>query len=266
MNDKTKPVSDPKEAARDVVEKAGRQYFRPEHLAAAQERIGTLMEAANALDMPVRFEFDTGSPIPEGHGLAIIPVTKRDPEAKKNVKVGIAFALLPDPDSILLKEPRAADFVRSTLTDALVNRVANAVRPKTDGSTAATVPTTLDDFITSASDGMAGFNSIASAWISRLRKKKFRTLTKETFRQVLSSAAAAEQQFPTVPQYKWEGLLDRMIAQLEADPDNEPGILRVWRANRNQVEVEDVDFDLDELDELMDEEAGEDTNSTEASA
>ena len=69
-------------------------------------------------------------------------------------------------------------------------------------------------------------------------------------KQTLASAAFAEQTFPKIQQSVWEGLLNKMIAAAQA-VTKEAGIITTWLETRDAVEFETSEFELDDLDSLI---------------
>ena len=91
------------------------------------------------------------------------------------------------------------------------------------------------------------YRKLATAYVKVLKKKGLTYITESILRQILQSAAFAEQQFPTIDQSKWEQILDSMVARAEAD-DLAPGMLNEWRKSRDSAELVDSDIDLSDID------------------
>lgn len=233
-----------------TVDEIRRAYYAPSQQDEINSAVEYAQQAAANDNIPLSFNFDPNEALPDGYGIATIPVTQRR-EGSGNVPIGVYIAAIPDPDTIAASE-QGANWARDAVVNALLNKFANAVRPRGDNQgLPESAPFTVEDFITSASrdQGLAFFREVGGDYVKALKKMGLRIMNLALFRQVLSSAPFAEQQFPNIDQSKWEGILDKMIAKARNE-GKDPGILTVWREQRDNTEINVQDFDLDELDEL----------------
>lgn len=228
----------------DDIKKA---YFASDKLADAQTAINSANEIAEALDLEVVYNFDVEKEFPEGYGIALIPIAKRVNNA--NVTLGVAIAAVPDVATVAAHDNGQA-FITDAVIGNMIAKLANAVRPRgNDGDTAASIPFSVEDFITSnrAEGVLVAYRKFASAYVKVLKKKGLKFITETILRQVLQSAAFAEQQFPKVPQEKWVQILDSMMARATAE-GVAVGMLADWKASRDSAELKDDDIDLSDLD------------------
>ena len=235
------------------VQDVRREYYEPtaESFAKAQAAIDAWTTAFIAANLPVRYSWDTNNELPAGYGLALVPQTKRTGD-KGNEVIGLYIFAVPDPATVLQHE-RGQQWARETMVDRLVNRAASAVRPR-DGSAPVTVPYSVEDFIIPASrdQGLAYFREVAKDVLDGLKKLGFspKHLNVALLRQILASAAYAQQQFPNIAQTKWEHVLRTLIAKADRD-GKDAGIVRVWLDTRNAVDIEAQDFDDSALDSIL---------------
>jgi hypothetical protein len=246
MQDETKQ-EDPREKLQSVK----RDYFPPSDLEKAQTAVGAVLEICQAVKIAPVYNFDVNADFPDGYGLAVLPIKSRD-ATRGNVVTGMAIVALPDPNTVA-EHDKGADYIRAAVIDSFLAKAANAVRPRSDGSTAASVPYTVEDFITSqkTAESLAAFRELAKGYVKALKKKGLSIMTPAILRQILSSAQFAEQQFPHIAKEKWSGLLDKMIAKAQAK-GLDVGIMDFWKQTRETVDVKMGDFELDALDGLMD--------------
>ena len=233
----------------NLTEVVKKQYWPVSQLEAAQPAIGKVIEAVQSVNGTLTFNFDTEKELPEGYGMAIVPISKKDKESGKMVTMGACIAAIPDYDAVV-SDPDGAKFARTAVEDKFIAKVANAVRPRSDGSVASSVPFSLHDFITSnRPEGVyVAYRKLASAYVKLLKKQGLKLMTDSILRMVLESKAFAEAQFPKVPQKSWEGLLDAMIAKARAE-GMEPGAMIEWRATRDNAGMPvDEETDLSDLD------------------
>ena len=224
-------------------------YFTSAQLNDAQTEIEKVNAIAEEHGLDMIFNFDTEKEFPAGYGIAIVPVAKRDKQAEKNVVVGVAVAAIPDLETVAASENGNA-FIVKAVSGNMIAKLANAVRPRGEsGESAASVPFTVEDFITSnRPEGLLeAYREYQSAYVKVLKKKGLKFITDSILRQVLQSAAFAEQQFPSVPQDKWEQILDSMIARAKKE-GIAPGMLTEWRETRDSATLSDRDVDLSDLD------------------
>ena len=224
-----------------------KEYFPSGKLADAQLAIEKVNKIADEHGLGMVFNFDTDAEFPAGYGIAIVPVTKNS--GGKNVTVSVAVAAIPDMETIQAEEG-GQQFINKSVIASMIAKLSNAVRPRGEtGETAASIPYSVADFITSnRPEGvLLAYRKLATAYVKVLRKKGLTYITDSILRQILQSAAFAEQQFPTIEQSKWEQILDSMVARAEAD-DLAPGMLNEWRKSRDSAELVDSDIDLSDID------------------
>ncbi len=221
-------------------------YFGPDELATAGEYLNQV--AAN-YDKISR-NFDPEKDFPAGYGLSIVPISKRTNEG--NVTIGVAVAAIPDPTTVAEHE-KGGDFIRQAVLDSFMAKVANSVRPRADGSTAGTMPFSVEDFIERRGGGasLKAYTEIAPTFVKALRQKGLKFITASMLRQVLQSKAFAEAQFEKIAQNVWEKILDSMV-QHASKKGLDPAVLVNWRETRDQVEVPEMDeLDLEDLGDLV---------------
>ena len=224
-----------------------KEYYPSGKLADAQLAIEKVNKIADEHELGMVFNFDTDAEFPNGYGIAIVPVTKNT--GGKNVTVSVAVAAIPDLETIQAEEG-GQQFINKSVISSMIAKLANAVRPRGEtGETAASIPFSVADFITSnRPEGvLLAYRKLATAYVKVLKKKGLTYITESILRQILQSAAFAEQQFPTIDQSKWEQILDSMVARAEAD-DLAPGMLNEWRKSRDSAELVDSDIDLSDID------------------
>jgi hypothetical protein len=146
MQDETKQ-EDPREKLQSVK----RDYFPPSDLEKAQTAVGAVLEICQAVKIAPVYNFDVNADFPDGYGLAVLPIKSRD-ATRGNVVTGMAIVALPDPNTVA-EHDKGADYIRAAVIDSFLAKAANAVRPRSDGSTAASVPYTVEDFIISRIQG-----------------------------------------------------------------------------------------------------------------
>lgn len=227
-------------------------YFGPAELDKAQAAIDAVITICNANDADVKYNFDPESEFPDGYGIAIFPVTKRG--ANGNETIGACIGAVPSPELIAESEG-GADYIQSAILSNVVAKLRNAVRPRSTGTAAASVPFTVTDFITSSRGGetLATFKKLSGLFVKALKKKGVTFMTNQLLRQTLQSSAFAEEQFPKFPQTAWTGVLNAMIVKAKAEK-LDPSILENWLETRDNVEltVQDIDlsnFALDDIDD-----------------
>jgi len=226
-----------------------REYFSPSELNKAQERLSEVMVVAeDNATAPIR-NFDPEKDFPNGYGLYIHPITQRGTDG--NETIGIAVAALPDPETIANAEG-GSDYIRKVILDAEIAKLANSVRPRSDNSVAASIPFSIQDFITSSRGGesMATFRKLASIYVAALKKKGIRHMTNVLLRQIFQSSAFAESQFPKIPQESWVKVINSMIGKADAEK-LETSVLVNWRETRDQAEMAVDEIDLEGFGELV---------------
>lgn len=229
-----------------------RAYYAPEQQEAAVAAVAMAQEIAEANNLPVVFNWDTDAALPEGYGVATLPITQRR-EGVGTVTIGLAIAGVPDPTLCMAHEKGEA-WARSVLESALLNKLASAARQGRDGDGPLTLPYSVEDFIVSARGGDSGltfFRENVKHFVDGINLKLKRKIMNATLlRQVLASAKFAEHQFPTIGQDAWERVLDVMLA-LAAKNGAEPGIVAVWRKTRNETDLAVADFSVDDIDDAF---------------
>lgn len=240
-------VDEVTEEAKTKVDDIKKQYFPSGKLADAQLAIEKANATAEEHDLGMVFNFDPEVEFPVGYGIALVPVTKNI--GGKNTTISIAVAAIPDLETVAAFEG-GSQFIAKSVVSSMIAKLANAVRPRGEtGETAASIPYSVADFITSnRPEGvLLAYRKLASAYVKVLKKKGLLYITESILRQILQSAAFAEQQFPTIDQEKWEQILDSMIIRAEAD-DLVPGMLVEWRKTRDSAELVDANIDLSDID------------------
>jgi len=229
----------------DVVSKS----FDSSNLQSAQAYIGKVVEACQADNVEPVFNFDTAEELPEGFGLSVIPLTERV-AGKGNVTKGICIAAVPSVDTIL-STSGGDTWVIKQINAILTRAIKAGATPSEDGSMTS-IPFAVNDFITSTrTSALAAFNAIATLYVKALKDKGLKFINKGLLRQVLASAAFAEQQFPRIDQANWELVIKSMTAHA-AKEGLEAGILSHWMKTRNEVEVDTADIDLSDIDNILD--------------
>lgn len=214
-------------------------------------QVETVAKAAKSF----RTNFDAEQDgIPEGYGLLILPISKRGTDG--NETIGAAIVAVPtlattagysvDGNSV------GEDFIQDAVLAAFSVKVANAVRPRADGTVAGSIPRTLADFLESRKrgEGFKTYTAIASDMVKALKEKGLKNITTSMLRQCLSSKQAAESFYRTVSQDKWVKILDAMIG-LAAKRSLDPAILIDWKNTRDEAELEAVDLNFDDIADLV---------------
>ncbi len=234
-----------------TMENVEKRYFAPDQLEDAQTYLGKVTNVCP--DGAIKRNFDPEEVFPDGYGLAVVPISKRSLEkGGGNISIGIVVAAIPDPASVANHE-KGGEFIRSAITDVFMAKVANSCRPRPDGTTATTIPFTIEDFIESrrGRESLKAFTEVASAFVKALRKKGIIYMTPGLLRQTLQSKAFAATQFEKINQDAWQKVLDAMIVKAKA-AGHDPAILVNWKDTRDSVEVVEIeDLDLDDLDSLV---------------
>ena len=237
------------ESDKFTMENVEKRYFAPDQLEDAQTYLGKVTNVCP--DGTIKRNFNPEETFPDGYGLAVVPISKRV-EGKGNVSIGVVVAAIPDPASVANHE-KGGEFIRSAITDVFMSKVANSCRPRPDGTTATTIPFSIEDFIESrrGRESLKAFTEVASAFVKALRKKGIKYMTPGLLRQTLQSKAFAATQFEKINQNAWQKVLDAMIVKAKA-AGHDPAILVNWKDTRDSVEVVEIeDLDLDDLDSLV---------------
>lgn len=225
-----------------------RRYFAPDHLQDANEYINEAIAICENEGVQPIMNFDADADFPDGYGLAVIPITKRVAE-QGNVTIGISVDAVPSFD-LVMDDEQGAEYVRKLVQADFLRQIATASKPREDGQLTS-IPFKLLDFVTSTrKGGLEAFNAVASIFVTVLKKKKLKFMTKVLLRQILSSASFAEQQYPNIDQQSWVTVLNAMIAQNKKN-GIEAGVLQHWIDTRDEVEVTEQDIDLSDLGDLL---------------
>lgn len=226
-------------------------YYPPDQRDAAQEYMNKVLAVAPEKSVRNNFPENDVSNIGNDYGLAIIPVgaTIKD---KGRVTKSVLFAAIPSFEAIVDNE-KGEEFIRDTVTDACLSKVANAARQPNNR----TLPYEIRDFFErrKMSESLETYNLLQKPIVKNLKDQGFHGMTKAFLRQCLSSAKIAEQAFPKVSQENWEKLLALFMKRAESyvDPETEqpkpldPEIFKDWLAHRAEEEeessvLETVDF------------------------
>lgn len=233
-------------AATPTLDDISKQYFSPADLgkpetAATLNKVGSIL--ASLGKTPV-MNFDPAKGPAAGFGVAVLPITERQ-ENRGNVVKAIGICQIPDPVTIANSEG-GAEFINTSILRSVMARIMSALR-----TSAASLPATVTDFITVArGEGLETFRELAPAFVKVLKSKGFTIMNAQTLRQVFSSKAFAEEQFPKVSQDKWVFLIDLMISKA-AEAKLSPAILEHWKTTRDQTMVAiGDDFDLEAFKDL----------------
>jgi len=233
------------------IEDLNRAYFAPDNKEAGGIAVEKARAIARACELEVSYNWDAENEpkLPDGYGVAIIPIPERRDGG--NVIIGLHIAGIPSPSTIL-KEEAGQTWAEAALVKVLINKYANAVRPKAGIVNPPTAPFTINDFIISATreSGLAFFREIQAVFVQALKKKGLKLMNTALLKQVLASSQFAEQTFPKITQEIWEGLIKRMIARAESTGVN-PGIVKTWLETRASVAFDTADFGLDDIDALI---------------
>lgn len=226
-----------------------RVYFAPSQLGsdAARETFAKI----TALDAPMRSNFDMNAEMPEGYGIFIIPISQRQNGETQNT--GIALFAVPDMDAVALKSEAGMNFIRASYMSALAVKIANSVRPRKDGSTAASIPYAQEDFFESmrgSGESLKTFNTLAPDVVKTLRARGLSRITAPQLRSVLQSKTFAEATFPKVDQAVWVKLLVLMI-NIANQKNLSTDLLVNWQRTRDEATPDEETLDLSALDGLM---------------
>lgn len=224
-----------------------KQYFDSKKIDAAQDAIGIVSAIAEEHGLKMVFNFDLEATFPEGYGIAIAPISKR--EKSTNHVLGVAIAAIPDVATVQEVEG-GMQFVHDCAITSMIAKLSNSVRPRGDsGETAASIPFSVQDFITTnRPDGvLLSFRALAPLYVKMLKKKGLKLITESILRQCLQSSAFAEQQFSKIGQDKWIKILTSMIATAEKE-GLAAGMLLEWQKTRDSATLQDDDVDLSDLD------------------
>lgn len=245
------PASAPDETEENefTLEDVQKRYFAPDQLGDAQSVISKIV--AIAKEGQLKRNFDPDADFPDGYGFAIIPLAQRV-TGKGNVTIGVALAAIPDPEIVGAHE-KGAEFIRSAIVDVFMAKVANACRPRADGTTAPSIPYEITDFLESrrGRENLKAFSEIAPLFVKALRQKGIKYMTAQLLRQTLQSKQFAETQFEKIPQEAWQKVLDGMVVKAKKE-GHDPAILVSWKETRDTTEVADIgDLTVEDFDNLI---------------
>ena len=240
--------AEPETEAEFSLDDVKKTYFAPSKL---EEGNVFLQRVLNAGITPI-FNFKPDEDFPqESHGMLVAPISKRVDQ--KNVTQGIVVAAIPVLEAIIQHGEKGEAFVRDAILDTCFAKVANAVRPRDDGTSASHVPFSIEDFIESkrGSDALKAFAKLAPKFVKALKQMGLKLMTSQVLKHVLESSDNASQQFPKMKQEAWEHLLDKMIATAKLE-QLDPTLFQNWRNNRNETTgMSEMDLDLSDI-EIVD--------------
>lgn len=225
-----------------------RCYFAPDVL--ASEAMPYLEKIESLNDVKITRNFDPEKEFPENYGLGIVPITKRSDTGKGNVTIGVCVAAIPDV-SLVAEHDKGSEFIRNTVHAFFLTKIANAARPKNDGTSAGSLPFSLDSFLEKREkgEGLKTFTALAPDMVKSLRKRGLKLMTAFILRQVLSSKAFAETQFPKIEQESWLHVIDVMI-KAAREKKLDPQVFITWKETRDSATAEEEEFDLTDLGDL----------------
>ncbi len=227
----------------------------------AEARLQEIMTLAEKVGVEVEFGFDTEEDVPEGYSIAFIPETLTI-KNKGRKTIGMLIATIPDTANIWEHDGGAA-WISKNINLLLVKAV-KAVKTAAQAAGINPVyPQTISQFIvTNRTGGLAGFNKVAPQYVDALKELGLTVINKGLLRQVLSSASFAESQFPNMPQEQWVLALKAMIETAE-DENLSAGVMADWLKTRDEIKVNENEFDLSGLGALIAKEShDDDSNST----
>ena len=246
-------TSDESESSDDkfTIDKIERKFYPPDKLQEATEMIAAIQEIV--VENNIRFNFDPDKQeVPEGYGLATVPISERVPGGKGNKFIGVVIAAVPDPGTIADHE-KGGPFIREVVTDYFLAKIANAARPKATG-VPAILPFSIEDYLERrrGRESLKTFTELAPRYVKALREKGLKMLNQALLRQILQSKIFSTQFNEKLEERDfWSSLLDKMIAKSQAN-NLDPAVLENWRNTRDEIEAVDVsDLDVDELDEMV---------------
>lgn len=227
-----------------------RCYFGPDAMQDAQEYLAKVTALDPAPNIQMNWDTEKDQ-VQDGFGIAVVPISKRT-EGKGNVVIGVAVAQIPDPATIA-KHEKGQEFISSLITDVCIAKVANSVRPRSDGTTAGSMPKSLEDFIESrrGRESLKAFTETANVFVKALRKKGLKMMTAPLLRQILQSKQFADNMPIPHTEGLWERVGEKMIALAESKK-LDASVIRNWLETRDQVEISAVEeLDVDALDDLV---------------
>ena len=231
-----------------TVQDIEKKVFPPEMLNEATSYIQEVIAIAEKENIEPVFNFDPAGDFPEGYGISVIPLTKRVAE-RGNLTYGIVIAAVPTVET-LANDEAGANYISKIVTDNLLRQISAGAKPKDEGAQIS-IPFKVSEFVTtSRTSGLAAFNAVASDYVKALKTKGLKFMSKVLLRQVLASAAFAEQQFPRLSQENWQLVLDSMVAHVK-QKGMEAGVLGHWKNTRDTVEIDTSDIDLADIDDIL---------------
>ena len=245
------------------VENIKREFFVGEHSRDAMiAAVAKAQRAALAAKHPdtgealdVRMNFDAEKPLPNGYGIAVLPIDRKSTDGKRGAKqqrIGMGIVALPSANLLINSDDEPVKkWVSSILEQTLLNKLANALRPKEDGSSAPSLPFSVHDFcVVSRPQTTAVWNEIAPPFLSALQqryRKSFRGVTRDIFRRLLSSAEYAQQVAPSTKQELWVKLIERMRDEA-SKAGKDPQVFQTMLETREKVSFEISLPNVDDLD------------------
>ena len=231
-----------------------REFFYGENRKELDERMPLVAKAMLAANIKPIYNFDPSQTLPEGYGVSILPVDTRNPvQGEKQLRVGVGIVAAPSAELLRnTTDPEVVKWVNDILQANVLNRIANAMRPKNDGSVPASIPFTLHDFITSTRpQTTAVWNEIAPPFLKVLQKRNetFKLVTKDMLRRMLSSAEYATQIAPTISQEIWVGIIKKM-RELAEKKGKQVEVFDQMLATRDEAEFKLTADGFENIDEL----------------
>lgn len=196
---------------------------------------------------------DENFAVPDGFGIIILPVAKR--ENNTNVRFAVAIAAVPGIDNLTAAGATGLDYIERAVMQKFEQQISAAIRPLKDGDANEPIelPRTLEDFISTSGRGRKGdttFTTIAKDILAMLRGNKI-ILTPAMLRNVLSSAAYAEAHYAKAEaKGDWVRILEAMITMAK-QKGLDTTTLEHMKATRNQEQFTDGELDMSALDKLV---------------
>ena len=261
----TGDASEEKELTLDDIDKT---YFKPEELVNASEEIAKIMQIPVIAKGTVKAlrNFKEDEELPENYGMWILPISKTikiDGEGKRKA-VGVVFAGVPDLSAVGEHEKGEA-FVREVVSEYFAAKVSNSVRPRGDSAKVTGImPCKIEEFLENRKThgSMKTFNELADDYVTFLKEKGLKRVTKPILRQILQSKLFAESIYSKMEaDGKWLDLLDHMVKTAEARK-LDTAVFDDWRENRDEYETdEEDDIDMDDMSLLFSDEDEEDAET-----
>ena len=234
-------------------------FYSDDEKKSLTEKLPIIEKAMAAAGISAMTNFDSSEALPEGYGYAILPVDKKNPKKADDgkslpqIRVGVGIVAVPSPELILNTEDEAVQRWRhDTLLAHVLNRVANAMRPKEDGSVPSSIPFTLHDFITSARpQTTAVWNEIAPPFLKVLQSRNatFKLVTKDMLRRMLASAEYAKQIAPSIDQKLWVSIITKM-KELAEKKNLQTEVFEMMLSTRDEAEFKLTAEGFEDIDNL----------------